>query len=106
MYMFKDDNYSFKTSFLYCTYKYKMSEIVLDTAPGDKRFRSTNQTHRCWVNFNEYLVCVESNDDDAGACKSHIKAYQSICPSEWVENWTEQVEAGTFPGVTFNDGKE
>ena len=32
--------------------------------------------------------------------------YRSVCPNEDVENWTEQIEAGTFPGVTFNTAEE
>ena len=83
-----------------------MSEIVLETAPGDARFPGMNQNQRCWINFNEYLVCMKQNDDDAEACKSRIRAYRTVCPAEWVENWNEQIDAGTFPGVTFKEGEE
>jgi hypothetical protein len=49
---------------------------------------------------------MKSNNDDADACKSRIRAYRTVCPAEWVENWNEQIEEGTFPGVTFKDGEE
>jgi len=49
--------------------------------------------------FNEFLVCQNRNGDDA--CKKQLKMYRSICPQEWVDNWTEAIENDTFPGVTF-----
>jgi cytochrome c oxidase subunit 6b len=83
-----------------------MSEIVLETAPGDVRFPGMNQNHRCWVNFNEYLVCMKTNDDDESACAKRIQAYRSICPAEWVDNWKDQIGNGTFAGVTFDSKEE
>jgi cytochrome c oxidase subunit 6b len=44
-------------------------------------------------------VCQNRNGDEA--CQKQLKMYRSICPAEWVENWTEQIENGTFPGATF-----
>ena len=54
--------------------------------------------------FNEFLVCQNRNGDEA--CKRQLQMYRSVCPNEDVENWTEQIEAGTFPGVTFNTAEE
>ena len=78
-----------------------MAEIKLETTPSDIRFPNTNQSQHCWTRFNEFLVCQNRNGDDA--CKKELRYYRSICPAEWVENWKDQIENGTFPGVTFGD---
>ena len=83
-----------------------MSSIKFDTPPGDARFPGMNQNHRCWVNFNEYLICMNANGDDESKCQQRLKTYRSICPAEWVENWKEQIEENTFPGVTFGNATE
>uniref|UniRef100_A0A453B262 Cytochrome c oxidase subunit 6b-1 n=1 Tax=Aegilops tauschii subsp. strangulata TaxID=200361 RepID=A0A453B262_AEGTS len=101
-------------------------EIVIETAPADFRFPTTNQTRHCFTRYVEYhrygpalsplgngksLVyldhgqellfcdrCVAAKGDDAPECEKFAKYYRSLCPSEWVERWNEQRENGTFPG--------
>ena len=72
-------------------------------------FGQTNHNHFFFIvifrtRFNEFLVCQNRNGDEA--CKRQLQMYRSVCPNEDVENWTEQIEAGTFPGVTFNTAEE
>ena len=53
----------------------------------------------CYSYFNRYLRCVDQNHgEDAPACRKLKKGYLSLCPLEWVEEWKEQLESGTFPG--------
>jgi cytochrome c oxidase subunit 6b len=78
-----------------------MSSISLETCPSDIRFPNTNQAQHCWTRFNEFLVCQHNKGDDA--CQDKLRMYRSICPTEWVENWKEQIDSGTFPGVTFGE---
>lgn len=73
-------------------------EIVIETAPADFRFPTTNQTRHCFTRYVEYHRCVAAKGDDAPECEKFAKYYRSLCPSEWVERWNEQRENGTFPG--------
>ena len=75
------------------------SDIEMKTTPPDHRFPGVSQSQHCWYRFNEWVLCMNKNDGDAGACSEARKLYKSICPEEWVENWTEQIENGNFHGV-------
>lgn len=59
-----------------------------------------NQSRRCYVAYNEAYRCFKQNGDDkeAEACVRLAKTYRSICPSEWIDAWEEQREAGTWFG--------
>ena len=73
---------------------------LLKTTPNDKvHYPATNQAHYCWQKYNEYVLCMKSNDGDESACKKAKQSCVSICPAEWTEKWDEQREAGNFLGV-------
>ncbi|XP_038715524.1 cytochrome c oxidase subunit 6b-1-like isoform X2 [Tripterygium wilfordii] len=73
-------------------------EIKLETAPGDFRFPTTNQTRHCFTRYIEYHRCTAAKGEGAPECDKFAKYYRSLCPGEWVERWNEQRENGTFPG--------
>ncbi|XP_038717907.1 cytochrome c oxidase subunit 6b-1-like [Tripterygium wilfordii] len=73
-------------------------EIKLETAPGDFRFPTTNQTRHCFTRYIEYHRCIAAKGEGAPECDKFSKYYRSLCPGEWVERWNEQRENGTFPG--------
>ncbi|KAI3504983.1 hypothetical protein L1887_26814 [Cichorium endivia] len=74
-------------------------EIKLETAPGDYRFPTTNQSRHCFTRYVEYHRCVAAKgEEDASECDKFAKYYRSLCPGEWIDRWNEQRENGTFPG--------
>ncbi|KAM0015923.1 putative cytochrome-c oxidase [Helianthus debilis subsp. tardiflorus] len=73
-------------------------EIKLETAPGDNRFPTTNQSRHCFTRYVEYHRCVAAKGEDASECDKFAKYYRSLCPGEWIDRWNEQRENGTFPG--------
>jgi hypothetical protein len=42
--------------------------------------------------------CEKFKGEGAEQCKALKASYTSLCPTEWVEKWDEQREAGNFPG--------
>ncbi|XP_074638135.1 uncharacterized protein LOC141896724 [Acropora palmata] len=74
------------------------SQLVLQTAPFDARFPYTNQTKNCWQNFVDFHRCSKKLGEEHESCKYFKRVYTSLCPKGWVDNWNDQVEAGTFPG--------
>eukprot|EP00285_Hemiselmis_virescens_P018069 CAMPEP_0173384996 /NCGR_PEP_ID=MMETSP1356-20130122/7573_1 /TAXON_ID=77927 ORGANISM="Hemiselmis virescens, Strain PCC157" /NCGR_SAMPLE_ID=MMETSP1356 /ASSEMBLY_ACC=CAM_ASM_000847 /LENGTH=94 /DNA_ID=CAMNT_0014340603 /DNA_START=79 /DNA_END=363 /DNA_ORIENTATION=+ len=70
----------------------------LKTAPNDVRTPETNQAKHCYFKYNEFFRCEKFKGEGAPACKVLKSHYTSLCPSEWVERWDEQREAGIFPG--------
>ncbi|KAJ1725609.1 Cytochrome c oxidase subunit 6B [Coemansia erecta] len=75
-----------------------MSEqIKIETTPFDARFPNVNQTKRCWQNYYDYTKCVAAKGEDYAPCKQFFKAYNALCPNEWIERWDDQKENGTFP---------
>ncbi|MEW5304697.1 MAG: hypothetical protein WDW36_007290 [Sanguina aurantia] len=42
-------------------------------------------------------VCTSGGEDHA-RCSFYQKAYQSLCPSDWLEAWTELREKGLWTG--------
>lgn len=69
----------------------------LRTAPVDARFCNTNQAQHCWTRFLEFHKCSQTPGKSEEDCVRFKRWYTSICPNEWVENWNEQLENGTFP---------
>ncbi|KVH99731.1 cytochrome c oxidase, subunit VIb [Cynara cardunculus var. scolymus] len=59
-------------------------EIKLETAPGDYRFPTTNQSRHCFTRYVEYHRCVAAKGEDASECDKFAKYYRSLCPGEWV----------------------
>ncbi|KAL8199731.1 hypothetical protein R6Q57_013299 [Mikania cordata] len=72
--------------------------VKLETAPGDYRFPTTNQSRHCFTRYVEYHRCVAAKGEGASECNKFAKYYRSLCPGEWVDRWNEQRENGTFPG--------
>ncbi|PPQ73175.1 hypothetical protein CVT26_014774 [Gymnopilus dilepis] len=73
------------------------SKYVLQTVPFDARFPNTNQTRNCFQNYTDYFKCIAAKGEDFPPCKQFKKAYNSLCPNEWISKWDEQRENGTFP---------
>ncbi|CDO74366.1 hypothetical protein BN946_scf184355.g14 [Trametes cinnabarina] len=94
------------------------SKYVLQTAGFDARFPNTNQTRHCFQNYTDYFKCIAAKGEDYAPCKQFKRAYNSLCPNEWVRHipqnsfgqhrsprplkfqiakWDEQRENGTFP---------
>ncbi|GIL89910.1 hypothetical protein Vretimale_17953 [Volvox reticuliferus] len=71
-------------------------EII--TAPYDPRFPNRNQARHCFVRFNEYYKCIYERGEEHARCQFYQKAYQSLCPSEWLESWQELREKGLWTG--------
>nr|ABD64590.1 mitochondrial cytochrome c oxidase subunit 6b [Chlamydomonas sp. ICE-L] len=66
------------------------------SAPYDVRFPNKNQARHCFVRFNEYYKCIHERGEDHARCQFYQSAYQSLCPSDWLENWTELREQGLW----------
>ncbi|KIJ57534.1 hypothetical protein HYDPIDRAFT_184280 [Hydnomerulius pinastri MD-312] len=77
------------------------SKYVLQTAGFDARFPNTNQTRHCFQNYTDYFKCVAAKGDDFAPCKQFKRAYNSLCPSQYISltigKWDDQRENGTFP---------
>ncbi|KIZ05207.1 cytochrome c oxidase subunit VIb [Monoraphidium neglectum] len=73
-----------------------VNEVV--TAPYDPRFPATNQARHCFVRYNEYYKCVFERGTEADRCNFYKRAYESMCPADWVEEWEELREKGLWMG--------
>eukprot|EP00199_Chlamydomonas_sp_CCMP681_P004570 CAMPEP_0119101100 /NCGR_PEP_ID=MMETSP1180-20130426/232_1 /TAXON_ID=3052 ORGANISM="Chlamydomonas cf sp, Strain CCMP681" /NCGR_SAMPLE_ID=MMETSP1180 /ASSEMBLY_ACC=CAM_ASM_000741 /LENGTH=143 /DNA_ID=CAMNT_0007085151 /DNA_START=79 /DNA_END=510 /DNA_ORIENTATION=+ len=73
-------------------------EPELLTAPYDPRFPNRNQARHCFVRFNEFFKCAHERGEDHPRCVFYQRAYQSMCPSDWVENWQELRDKGLWTG--------
>ena len=62
------------------------------------RCRRHCQIRHCYARYNEFHRCAAEKDPESNECRFYQKAYRSLCPSEWVEQWNEERENGTFPG--------
>ncbi|KCV68537.1 cytochrome c oxidase subunit 6b [Fonticula alba] len=72
-------------------------ETVLQTPQFDARFPNVNQTKNCWQNFVDFHRCANARGEDFPVCVQFKKTFTSLCPIEWVDRWTDQVENGVFP---------
>nr|UER43504.1 cytochrome C oxidase 6B [Viscum album] len=72
--------------------------MMIETAPVDFRFPTTNQTRHCYTRYIEYHRCIAAKGEDSTECPKFKKYYRSLCPTEWTDKWDEQRETGTFPG--------
>merc|ERR1719421_1989082 len=73
-------------------------ELKLGTAPNDWRFPAQNQAKHCYTRYQEFHKCESQRGEGAEECAFFKRAFKSVCPNDWVEEWDEQREAGTFPG--------
>lgn len=44
------------------------------------------------------LRCKAQNGEDDEECEKYARYYRSMCPTDWVNKWNEEREAGTWPG--------
>merc|ERR1712196_691091 len=73
-------------------------ELVLATAPSNKRFPTTNQAKACYMYYNSWHQCAYDYSFEEDQCKKLKGWAYSMCPLEWVEKWQAQRESGTYPG--------
>ncbi|KAF6265356.1 cytochrome c oxidase, subunit VIb [Scenedesmus sp. NREL 46B-D3] len=71
-------------------------EVV--TAPYDPRFPTTNQNRHCFIRYNEYYKCKFERGEDDKRCLFYQRAYKSMCPPDWVEEWEDLREQGLWFG--------
>ncbi|KZO96725.1 cytochrome c oxidase subunit VIb [Calocera viscosa TUFC12733] len=71
--------------------------FVFQTAGFDARFPNQNQTKHCYQNYIDYHKCVNAKGEDFAPCKQFFRAFNALCPNEWITRFDEQREAGTFP---------
>ncbi|TFY72051.1 hypothetical protein EVG20_g958 [Dentipellis fragilis] len=64
------------------------SKYVLQTAGFDARFPNSNQTRHCFQSYCDYFKCVAAKGEDFAPCKQFKRAYNSLCPNEWVRTST------------------
>lgn len=75
----------------------KATPADLTTAPFDPRFPNQNQTRYCYQSFIDFHRCQKLRGTDYEPCQYFKKVYNEICPNSWVDKWTDQIAAGTFP---------
>eukprot|EP00096_Caligus_rogercresseyi_P010416 TRINITY_DN378_c0_g1_i1.p1 TRINITY_DN378_c0_g1~~TRINITY_DN378_c0_g1_i1.p1 ORF type:complete len:146 (-),score=51.14 TRINITY_DN378_c0_g1_i1:123-560(-) len=75
----------------------KQSKLGKSATPFDPRFPNPNQTRHCFQSYVDYHRCVKLRGEEFKPCEYFSKAYKTLCPSYWLENWDEQLENGTFP---------
>lgn len=82
----------------------KLSEIEgailpeVTTAPYDPRFPTTNQNRHCFIRYNEFYKCKFERGAEDQRCLFYKRAYQSLCPPEWLEEWEELRDQGLWFG--------
>ncbi|KAJ9527552.1 hypothetical protein QJQ45_025828 [Haematococcus lacustris] len=73
-------------------------EPELLTAPYDPRFPNRNQARHCFVRYNEFHKCAHERGEDHPRCVFYQRAYQSLCPSDWLDTWQEMRDNGLWTG--------
>lgn len=74
-------------------------EYRFETVPNDPRFKGTDQARNCWQNYVDFFKCVNLFDGDESSprCRQFKRAYQTLCPDDWVERWDANRLQGTSP---------
>ncbi|KAJ1674786.1 Cytochrome c oxidase subunit 6B, partial [Spiromyces aspiralis] len=75
------------------------TKSIVNTAGFDPRFPNVNQTKSCWQNYVDYNKCIDVKGEDYAPCKKFLKAVQSLCPDEWVNNWNDSKDNGVNPSI-------
>lgn len=70
----------------------------ITTAPYDPRFPTTNQNRHCFIRYNEFYKCKFERGDGDQRCQFYKRAYESLCPPDWVEEWEELRANGLWFG--------
>ena len=56
---------------------------------------------------NEYQYCVQKTGDmNHHLCMQRRRDWVELCPIEWIENFADQIDEGTFMGVGSTLGLE
>lgn len=76
----------------------KTEATELKTAAFDSRFPHQNQTRNCWQNYVDYYRCLKIKGEKYSLCDYFKQTFTVLCPSEWVSQWDEQRENGSFTG--------
>ncbi|RHZ83615.1 hypothetical protein Glove_89g41 [Diversispora epigaea] len=76
---------------------FETKTITLRTAGFDARFPNTNQTKHCWQNYVDYYKCIKSRGEDFPPCKQFFRAFNSLCPNDYISKWDTQRDEGNFP---------
>ena len=63
----------------------------------DPRFPNENQTKNCFINYVDYQRCLKLRGADHKDCDYFNQVVKSLCPEQWVEKYTEQLETQSFP---------
>ncbi|ORY33021.1 cytochrome c oxidase, subunit VIb, partial [Naematelia encephala] len=61
------------------------------------RFPNQNQTKHWYQNYVDYHKCVNAKGEEFEPCKQFRRAFNSLCPNEWIAQWDTQRENGIFP---------
>ena len=56
--------------------------------------------------MNEYQYCVKATSFDNPKCMQRRRDFVELCPSEWVENWQDQIDEQKFLGIGDTLGPE
>lgn len=72
--------------------------MKIKTVPFDPRFPNQNQTRHCYQSFLDFHRCEKIRGTKYEPCQYFKTVFEIMCPSEWVENWNDQIKAGTFAG--------
>ncbi|KAK3221742.1 hypothetical protein Dsin_008767 [Dipteronia sinensis] len=59
-------------------------QLLLETAPADFRFPTTNQTRHCFTRYIEFHRCLAVKGEESNACETFAKYYRALCPGEWM----------------------
>lgn len=59
------------------------------------------------LNHHNFLPrCVFERGEDHARCQFYQKAYQSLCPADWLESWNELREKGLWTGKYWGRGMQ
>ncbi|XP_066590610.1 cytochrome c oxidase subunit 6B2 isoform X2 [Prorops nasuta] len=86
----------------------------LRTVREDPRFQQTDVTLRCYVMYADFYRCEKILGEGTEACAWFKKAYETFCPTRWIENfddlrttgrfaWHKGTKQGKFPGYKYGD---
>lgn len=81
-----------------------VARTEVNTVKYNPHFPNQNQTKHCWVSYVTFKKCEKVEGEGAEQCREFAKAYRSLCPEQWVEKWEDQLDKGTFAGLSIING--
>ena len=79
----------------------EMTRSDINTVSYNPYFPNQQQTKHCWVSFVDFKRCEKKLGAEAPECEKYFRAYNSLCPDDWVDKWETQIENGTFAGASL-----